>query len=172
MDRARDMLVSILVAPKDRIAFAEDLQTSGTSSFMETAKPLAPDPNKFEIYNLNRVNDGIPSRAGDLLEIEYEAHMYSVKGPVYDSSAQRGTGQPYLCVLGSGDMLPGVDAGLVNMRPGEVRQLQIPSALAYGAKGNRLFKIPGNTNLVWIVRMVSVNSVRESKAEESQNESN
>ena len=31
---------------------------------------------------------------------------------VYDSSAQRGTGLPYQMVLGSGDMLPGVDQGL------------------------------------------------------------
>jgi FKBP-type peptidyl-prolyl cis-trans isomerase len=72
----------------------------------------------------------------------------------------RGTGQPYQMVLGSGDMLPGVDLGLYDMCPGETRQLEIPAALAYGARGNKAFQIPPSSNLVWTVELVSINSIR------------
>lgn len=103
------------------------------------------------------------SRRGDVLEIVYEARMGIAGGAgvVYDSSASRGTGQPYQMVLGSGDMLPGVDQGLYDMCPGEIRSIQIPPVLAYGSRGNKLFKIPPETSLQWNVELVSVNSIRE-----------
>lgn len=102
---------------------------------------------------------GDPSRRGDILEFVYEARMGSRDGPVYDSSAKRGTGLPYQYVLGSGDLIPGVDAGLVKMRPGEVRQLELPPPLGYGSKGSKLFQIPPNTRLYWTVKMIRVTSM-------------
>lgn len=101
----------------------------------------------------------IKSRRGDVLEIIYQARWQSADGPVYDSSEQRGTGRPYQMVLGSGDMLPGVDLGLYGMCPGEVRALQIPPVLAYGARGNPLYRVPPDTPLYWKVKLVTVNSV-------------
>ena len=74
----------------------------------------------------------IQSRRNDVLEINYEAYKY-VAGDdgngsrqqqqqqrlvEYDASEFRGTGRPYQMVLGSGDMLPGVDLGLYEMCPG------------------------------------------------------
>ena len=78
----------------------------------------------FVIRTLRQVSTGVQSRRGDLVEFVYEARMRSPDGPVYDSSAQRGTGQPYQYVIGSGDLIPGVDLGLYDMRPGEVRLLE------------------------------------------------
>lgn len=105
----------------------------------------------------------IKSRRGDLLEIQYTASYYSIdkKEIVYDSSAQRGTGLPYQTVLGSGDMLPGVDLSMYEMCPGEIRQVNIPKELGYGNKGNRVFRIPGGVSLRWEIELVAVNSVRE-----------
>lgn len=102
----------------------------------------------------------IRSRRGDVLEIVYEAHIASAAGPTYDSSLQRGTGQPYQMVLGSGDMLPGVDLGLYDMCPGDTRGIRIPPALAYGDRGNRALHVPPTAALYWTVRLVSVNAVR------------
>jgi len=101
------------------------------------------------------------SRRNDILEFNYEARIGDANGIIYDSSATRGTGQPYQSVLGSGDILPGVDQGLYDMCPGEVRTLQIPPVLAYGQRGNKLFRIPPNSSLFWNVELVSVNSVRQ-----------
>lgn len=102
----------------------------------------------------------IQSRRNDLLEIRYEARV-GRDGAVYDSSASRGTGQPYQTVLGSYDVIPGVDQGLYDMCPGERRRIVIPPRLAYGSRGNRLFRIPPDSTLVWDVELVSVNSARE-----------
>ena len=102
----------------------------------------------------------LKSRRGDVLEIVYEAHFGSMQGPVYDSSAQRGTGQPYQFVLGSGDMIPGVDNGLIQACPGEVRQLEIPPALGYGPRASKSYGIPSQSSLFWTIQVISVNSVR------------
>jgi len=117
----------------------------------------------FEITQLRSKQDcRIRSRRNDLLEINYTARYGSPSGPVYDSSLQRGTGQPYQMVLGSGDMIPGVDLGLYEMCPGDVRLLQIPPAVGYGPRARSLYRIPDDQAvLYWQVELVSVNSVRE-----------
>lgn len=102
------------------------------------------------------------SRRNDVLEINYEARVTNPdNGVVYDASASRGTGRPYQMVLGSGDMLPGVDQGLYEMCPGEVREIVIPPQLSYGPRGNKLFRIPPDSTLLWKVELVSVNDVRK-----------
>jgi FK506-binding protein 2 len=105
----------------------------------------------------------IRSTSGDLLEIEYEATYWSANGSkktLYDASDFRGTGQPYQMVLGSGDMIPGVDQGLADMCPGEIRQLTIPPSLAYGPRARDSFKIPADYRGVeWAVKLVSIEGV-------------
>jgi len=136
----------------------------------EAPAPMAPNNAKTEKYSITvlerRLADGncgsIQTRRGDLLEIRYEAHVgtdINRDNTIYDSSTTRGTGQPYQMVLGSGDMIAGVDQGLYDMCPGDVRVLQIPPLLAYGNRGNKLFRIPPDTPLVWKVELVSVNSM-------------
>jgi FK506-binding protein 2 len=109
----------------------------------------------------------IRSRRDDVLEINYTARIGSLQGVIYDASEFRGTGRPYQMVLGSGDMIAGVDQGLVNMCPGEMRQIEIPPSLAYGAKGNKLFRIPPNARLIWEIELVSVNSMRQQQKDDS-----
>ena len=104
----------------------------------------------------------IRSRRDDVLEVLYTAQFKTSDGRLveYDSSAIRGTGQPYQMVLGSGDMLAGVDLGLYDMCPGEVRRLTIPSRIAYGTRGNAAFHIPPHSDLEWTVELVAANSMR------------
>mmetsp|Transcript_17996 Transcript_17996/g.31558 ORF Transcript_17996/g.31558 Transcript_17996/m.31558 type:complete len:98 (-) Transcript_17996:144-437(-) len=82
---------------------------------------------------------------------------------MYDASAFRGTGLPYQMVLGSGDMIPGVDQGLYDMCPGEERLLEIPPVLGYGNQGTRAFRIPpDHVALEWKVQLVSIDTtIRE-----------
>jgi len=98
----------------------------------------------------------LQSRRGDLLEINYSATIAGTDYE-YDSSAIRGTGQPYQMVLGSGDMIPGVDLGLYDMSPGEKRQLDIPQTLGHGPRGRKNFGIPEGSSLVWTVELVALN---------------
>lgn len=53
------------------------------------------------------------------------------------------------------DMLPGIRAALLNMPQGSIWELYIPSALAYGEKGNGS-SIPPNNALVVIVELMAV----------------
>eukprot|EP00529_Nitzschia_sp_RCC80_P021710 CAMPEP_0113501500 /NCGR_PEP_ID=MMETSP0014_2-20120614/32989_1 /TAXON_ID=2857 /ORGANISM="Nitzschia sp." /LENGTH=392 /DNA_ID=CAMNT_0000396095 /DNA_START=131 /DNA_END=1309 /DNA_ORIENTATION=+ /assembly_acc=CAM_ASM_000159 len=123
------------------------------------------------------------TRRGDLIEINYEASYYVKKKKkknrprtddnnsqndpdddnngldvvLYDSSAFRGTGRPFQLVLGTGDVIPGVDQGLYDMCPGEVRTLKIPPLLGYSSSGTQLFKIPPDyVGLEWTVELVSI----------------
>ena len=98
------------------------------------------------------------SQRGDVLGIIYEARLDSPTGRMYDASDQRGAGpsQLYQMVLGSGDMLIGVDQGLYDMCLNDVRGIYIPSRLAYSTRGNRMFQIPPNTNLYWQVQLVRI----------------
>lgn len=125
----------------------------------QTAGEESAETKPYEKTILKKTECRIQSRRGDVLEIIYEARLQSADGPVYDSSERRGTGRPYQMVLGSGDMLPGVDLGLYEMCPGEVRALQIPPVLGYGPRGNRMYRVPPGTSLYWKVKLVTVNSV-------------
>mmetsp|Transcript_7001 Transcript_7001/g.13701 ORF Transcript_7001/g.13701 Transcript_7001/m.13701 type:complete len:168 (-) Transcript_7001:71-574(-) len=109
----------------------------------------------------------IKSRRNDVLEIDYEASYVDAERRdklVYDASAFRGTGnRPYQMVLGSGDMIPGVDQGLYDMCPGEKRLLRIPPILGHGPNSRKLYRIPDNyLNLEWKVGLVTIDStIRE-----------
>lgn len=104
----------------------------------------------------------IQSRKGDVLELEYEAYYWSADGSrkvLYDASSFRGTGQPYQIVLGSGDSIAGLDLGLYDMCPGEVRQLLIPAVAGYGPRARATFKIPlDHRGLEWVVELVSIDA--------------
>lgn len=44
-------------------------------------------------------------------------------------------GHPQWFILGVGQVLKGLDVGLMGMCPGEKRKLTVPPSLAFGAKG-------------------------------------
>ena len=57
-------------------------------------------------------------------------------------------------------MIPGVDQGLYEMCPGEVRLIKIPPPLAYGPRARESFRIPIDyTGLEWKVELVSIEGV-------------
>ncbi|MDR2587231.1 MAG: peptidylprolyl isomerase [Coriobacteriales bacterium] len=53
-------------------------------------------------------------------------------GSVFDSSYDRG--EPIEFVVGVGQMIPGFDAAVLEMKPGERRTVHIPAAEAYGER--------------------------------------
>lgn len=74
--------------------------------------------------------------------------------PRTDQNGQSQPPQPFPLTLGQGQVIPGWDEGLVGIKAGGIRRLYIPSALAYGPQGTG--PIPGNTNLVFDVQVISV----------------
>jgi len=63
-------------------------------------------------------------------------------------------GSPFQFVLGAGQVISGVDQGVVGMKVGGTRELVIPPNLAYGSTGNG--PIPPNATIVFDLELVSV----------------
>mmetsp|Transcript_83979 Transcript_83979/g.271405 ORF Transcript_83979/g.271405 Transcript_83979/m.271405 type:complete len:259 (-) Transcript_83979:101-877(-) len=75
----------------------------------------------------------------DLLSADF---YDSGRWTVYDSSDFRD--HEFYFPIGNGNMIAGVEIGLLGMCEGEQRVLYIPASMAYGAKGNKVFDVPRN----------------------------
>lgn len=91
--------------------------------------------------------------AGDQVECHYVGVAWST-GAEFDASWNRG--QPLDFTAGIGQVIQGWDQGLIGMREGGRRRLEIPSQLAYGEAGAG-GAIGPNETLIFIVDLVKVN---------------
>ena len=93
---------------------------------------------------------GETAQSGDVVSVHYVGKL--ADGTIFDSSRKRQ--QPFVFILGKGQVIPGWEEGVVGMQVGGVRELIIPSALAYGNQD--LGVIPPNSTLYFEVELVSV----------------
>jgi len=89
---------------------------------------------------------------GDNVECHYVGVAWST-GAEFDASWNRG--QPLPFTVGVGQVIKGWDDGLIGMRPGGRRRLEIPPHLAYGDRGAGAEIGPGET-LIFVVDLVGV----------------
>lgn len=94
--------------------------------------------------------NGKPIVTGDKIKVRYTGWL--MDGTKFDSSQDRG--KPFEFTLGAGRVIKGWEEGLSGMKPGERRQLIIPSSLAYGNR--KMGEIPPGSILVFNVEAVSV----------------
>jgi peptidylprolyl isomerase len=113
--------------------------------------PDGPPPPRLVITDL-KVGTGAEAVAGKSVTVQYVGVAWST-GKEFDASWD--TGQPLPFVLGTGQVIPGWDRGVVGMRVGGRRQLTIPPDLAYGAAGSPP-AIGPNETLVFVIDLVSV----------------
>jgi FKBP-type peptidyl-prolyl cis-trans isomerase FkpA len=83
----------------------------------------------------------------------YDAAAPDAKGTQFDSSTDL---LPFTFVLSTREVIEGWDLGVVGMRIGGRRRLQIPSRLAYGSSGQPAGGIPPNTALVFDIELLDV----------------
>ncbi len=103
------------------------------------------------------VEDLIPGsgkavQPGDQVSCHYVGVAWST-GAEFDASWNRGTPLPF--TVGVGQVIQGWDQGLIGMKPGGRRRLEIPPHLAYGDAGAGTDIGPGET-LIFVVDLVDV----------------
>lgn len=96
------------------------------------------------------VGAGATPQKGQRVTVHYTGKF--LDGKVFDSSVSRN--QPFVFVIGVGQVIKGWDEGVATMKVGGKRNLLIPSALAYGSRGSG--PIPGNTDLFFEVELIAV----------------
>ena len=94
---------------------------------------------------------GALAQAGKKVSVQYTGWL--TDGKEFDSSLD--VGDPIQFVLGKDPVIKGWEEGIAGMKVGGKRQLRIPPALGYGARGFGT-SIPPNATLIFDVELVGV----------------
>jgi peptidylprolyl isomerase len=122
--------------------------TSGPlSKEPKVTPPSGPAPTKLEIKDLI-AGTGPVVKPGASVTVNYVGVLFK-GGKVFDASWKRG--EPSTFPLSG--VIPGWTKGIPGMKVGGRRELVIPSALAYGAKGSPP-SIPPNAPLVFVIDLL------------------
>jgi rhodanese-related sulfurtransferase len=97
------------------------------------------------------VGEGAEARSHAMVEVHYTGWL--VDGTAFDSSLDRG--EPIRFQIGVGQVIPGWELGLLGMRVGGKRELVIPPALAYGARGSG-GAVPPNATLRFEIELLAL----------------
>ncbi|MBM3206326.1 MAG: FKBP-type peptidyl-prolyl cis-trans isomerase [Candidatus Staskawiczbacteria bacterium] len=119
-----------------------------------TNSGLLGNPGSFDVQGvkvqITTQGSGTELKDGDTAVINYNGTL--IDGSKFDSSYDRGT--PLTFVLGSGQLIKGMDFGVKGMKVGEKRKITIPPELAYGERGIPPV-IPPNSTLIFEVELMS-----------------
>lgn len=101
------------------------------------------------------VGTGTAAASGMSLTVDYTGWLYDAskpngKGAVFNTTLG---GTPLTFTLGSGQVIPGWDQGLVGMQVGGTRRLVVPPNLAYD--GTRVASIPPYATLVFEITLLA-----------------
>ena len=110
-------------------------------------------------YLDDKQGTGASPKCGQTCVMDYTGWLWenNAQGKKSDSSKDRG--QPYEFTIGVGDVIKGWDEGVATMKVGGKRQLLIPPALGFGARGYGR-AIPPNATLLFEVELLGVKSSR------------
>uniref|UniRef100_A0A803MJ16 peptidylprolyl isomerase n=1 Tax=Chenopodium quinoa TaxID=63459 RepID=A0A803MJ16_CHEQI len=92
---------------------------------------------------------------GDEVEVHYSGH---VEDGSLGSSHENGT--PFKFKLGQGEVIKGLDEGVVTMKKGEKAVFKVPPHLAYGEAGFSPL-IPPHSTVIFDVEMISWSTIRD-----------
>ena len=89
---------------------------------------------------------------GNTVSLNYAAWLYDGQ-----KAANSFDGAKAMVVtLGDGEVVPGVERGVLGMQVGEKRRLTVPPELGYGSAGNPKLHVPGETTLIYEVTILGV----------------
>jgi peptidylprolyl isomerase len=115
----------------------------------QVTPPAGAAPSKLVVKDI-LTGTGAEAKAGQSVTVNYVGVLFH-GGKLFDASWKRS--EPFTFTLGAGKVIPGWDQGVPGMKVGGRRELIIPAALAYGAKGSPP-TIPANAPLVFVVDLL------------------
>ena len=98
-------------------------------------------------YEVITSGEGVATVAGDTIAVDYKGWLNT--GTLFGEGL-------FGFVLGDGAVIPGFDEGTTGMKPGEVRELVLPSSLGYGTSPPPGSGIPSQSVLVFDVELKGV----------------
>ncbi|MEV8157086.1 FKBP-type peptidyl-prolyl cis-trans isomerase [Kocuria salsicia] len=111
------------------------------------------DPVPTELRIMDEIQGtGREAKVGDTVSCHYVGVTYS-GGEEFDASWNRG--EPLGFTVGVGQVIQGWDQGLLGMKVGGRRRLEIPSELAYGSRGAGA-AIGPDESLIFVVDLLDV----------------
>lgn len=147
MEKKNDMniIVSVIIC----------LALVGFLIFISINKKVNMNSNDNVAVN-NTISVGDVVKTGDTVSMNYTGRLQD--GTVFDSNVDPKFKhvEPFVFILGAGQVIPGWDRGIVGMRIGEKKTLTIAPIDAYGANGVPGV-IPPNSTLIFDVELVSIN---------------
>jgi FKBP-type peptidyl-prolyl cis-trans isomerase FkpA len=136
-------LVSLAAIPA-----CSKVEEPGQQSF----KPAQGTPESTEFVSIDEVvGTGKEAKEGSKVKVHYTGTL--TNGTKFDSSRDKGT--PFEFTIGAGNVIKGWDKGVVGMKVGGKRKLEIPSSLAYGDEG-RPPTIPKKARLKFDIELLAV----------------
>ncbi len=135
--KAEQEAKNVKPAPEPTAPTAEKVAPTSGEADINT-KPTVPKgtgsaPTALKAETLISGN-GPEIKSGQQATVNYVGALFK-DGKVFDDSWGKGK-QPFQFTLGSGQVIPGWDQGVLGMKVGERRRLTIPADLAYGAQGS------------------------------------
>lgn len=118
-----------------------------TGAFTLTNPTTTPSGLKYEDVV---VGTGDSPRAGQRVTVHYTGTF--TNGTKFDSSHDRN--EPFTFIIGNGNVIAGWDEGVLTMKVGGKRLLEIPPALGYGPRDYG--PIPGGSTLLFEVELLGV----------------
>src|SRR3990167_97547 len=128
-------------------------QISEGQAATKAPSAFKPDKDVTQLQTTDlEAGTGEPVKAGDCLTVKYYGTLAS-DGKMFDENFS--SSQALKFELGSGQVIPGWDEGLIGMKVGGLRRIVIPSELAYGSQATG--QIPANSDLVFVVKLLAAN---------------
>lgn len=144
------------------------MMQSSTATFVVIFALTVATAIASEGLQIETIKEGDCSRKakkGDSLKMHYAGTL--MDGKEFDSSYNRGS--PFAFTLGAGMVIAGWDQGLEGICKGEVRNLVIPSDMAYGDSGYPPI-IPAKATLKFKVELVEFGNAAANDDEEDEDE--
>ena len=141
------------IGPNETLVFIVDLRAAVPSDLEKPNVSIAGGATEELLLEDLIEGTGRTATPGDVLYIHYVGVSQST-GQQFDSSWDRGRSEFIGLIAGAGNVIKGLDEGLIGMKVGGRRNLVIPPSLAYGENGAGGGVIAPNETLVFTVDLL------------------